>query len=51
MPGAHYLESSYYEHWLHAIESILLDNGAVTEAELQRRIAELRQAAASAENR
>ncbi|MGQ0619001.1 MAG: hypothetical protein ACT4QA_03630 [Panacagrimonas sp.] len=41
MPGAHYLESSYYEHWLHSIESLLLASGALTRAEIDRRMAEL----------
>ena len=44
MPGAHYLESSYYEHWLHAIESLMLANGSITEAEIRQRVAELKQA-------
>lgn len=30
MPGDEYLRSSYYEHWLHAIESLLLANGTLT---------------------
>lgn len=41
MDPVHYLESSYYEHWLAAIEDILIADGSITEAELQARMAEL----------
>ena len=41
MPAHEYLRSSYYEHWLHAIEALLIRGGAVTDAELKARIAEL----------
>ncbi len=34
MEPAHYLGSSYYEHWLHGLESLLLEKGLVTAAEL-----------------
>lgn len=34
MPPAHYLESSYYEHWLFALERLLLEKGVLTAAEL-----------------
>jgi len=44
MPGHEYLRSSYYEHWLHAIEVLLIRGGAVTEAELNAKVAELRAA-------
>lgn len=30
MPGDEYLRTSYYEHWLHAIEHLLLANGTLT---------------------
>jgi nitrile hydratase subunit beta len=40
MEPAHYLHSSYYEHWLHAIETLLVENGALTKAELERKYAE-----------
>lgn len=30
MPGHEYLSTSYYEHWLHAIEHLLLANGSLT---------------------
>ena len=34
MPPARYLASSYYERWLYAIESLLLEKGVVTEGDL-----------------
>jgi len=34
MEPAEYLATSYYEHWLHAIETRLLESGLVTRAEL-----------------
>ncbi len=34
MEPALYLSTSYYEHWLHAIETRLLETGLVTRAEL-----------------
>jgi len=36
-----YLESSYYEHWLHALETLLIEKGVITEKELSNRAAEL----------
>ena len=41
MHPAHYLESSYYEHWLTAFETVLAKRGIVTQAELDARIAQL----------
>ncbi|KPX23583.1 Cobalt-containing nitrile hydratase subunit beta [Pseudomonas amygdali pv. dendropanacis] len=35
MEPTHYLEGSYYEHWLHAFETLLVENGVVSAAELQ----------------
>ena len=29
-----YLQTSYYEHWLHALETLLIEKGVVTEDEL-----------------
>lgn len=46
MAPAHYLESSYYEHWLHAFEKLLDEKGIVTTAELDAKQAELTDAAA-----
>ena len=39
MPPAHYLESSYYEHWLTAFEEVLGKRGIVTREELDARMA------------
>jgi nitrile hydratase len=39
MPPAHYLESSYYEHWMTAFEEVLLKRGFITREELDARIA------------
>lgn len=41
MPPAHYLESSYYEHWMTAFETVLAKRGIVTREELDARIAKL----------
>jgi len=41
MGAAHYLESSYYEHWLHAIETLLIEKGVISRKELDAKIAEL----------
>ena len=30
----HYLSSTYYEHWLHGLELLLIQNGLITEQEL-----------------
>ncbi|NNL86150.1 MAG: nitrile hydratase subunit beta [Myxococcales bacterium] len=34
MPGASYFNTSYYEHWLHAFETLLVEKGVLTEEEL-----------------
>lgn len=39
---AHYLESSYYEHWMFAFEETLLKRGLVTREELDARVALLK---------
>ena len=41
MEPAAYLETSYYEHWLHAIETLLVEKGVISRAELDARIARL----------
>ncbi|MDP6342851.1 MAG: nitrile hydratase subunit beta [Alphaproteobacteria bacterium] len=41
MAPAHYLESSYYEHWLEGTITLLAEKGIVNEAELAARAAEL----------
>ena len=41
MAPAGYLQTSYYEHWLHAFETLLAEKGIVTPEELDRKQAEL----------
>ena len=41
MNPAEYLESSYYEHWLHAYETLLVEKGAITADEYAERCAEV----------
>jgi nitrile hydratase subunit beta len=38
MEPAHYLASSYYEHWLTAVTTLLTESGAVTTDELEARV-------------
>jgi nitrile hydratase subunit beta len=45
LPPAEYLSSSYYEHWLYGLERLLVERGLLTRAEIEARVAELRQAA------
>lgn len=40
MSHPHYLDSSYYEHWLYAIEKIMHDKGLITKDEVDARVAE-----------
>ncbi|GAA0756806.1 nitrile hydratase subunit beta [Ideonella azotifigens] len=35
MAPVHYLDGSYYEHWLHAFETLLMEKGMITAAELR----------------
>lgn len=35
MSPAEYLSSQYYEHWLHSFETLLIEKGVVTHAELE----------------
>jgi len=46
MDPAHYLESSYYEHWLSAVETLLVEKGVLSADELAARKAELAREAA-----
>lgn len=41
-----YLNTSYYEHWLHAYETLLVEKGAITAQELDARRAAIAQGAA-----
>ena len=43
LPPAEYLETSYYEHWLHGFEQVLAVRGIVTADELAARVAQLKQ--------
>jgi len=45
MDPVQYLSSSYYEHWLHALETLLVENRAILPAELEAKIAQLAQEA------
>lgn len=42
MDPAHYLATSYYEHWLYGLERLLVARGLLTQAEIDTRVAELR---------
>lgn len=42
MNPAHYLEGTYYEHWYHAIETLLIEKGAITRDELDAKIRQIR---------
>jgi hypothetical protein len=46
MDPAEYLQSSYYEHWLHAFEDILVRRGFISRDELDARVAALAQSGA-----
>ena len=35
MPAVDYLEASYYERWLHAVQTLLIEKGVITEEELR----------------
>ena len=41
MGASHYLTTSYYEHWLASLETLLTENGTITRDELAARQAEL----------
>ncbi len=41
MDPAHYLTTSYYEHWLHTVETLLIEKGTITRKELDARQAKL----------
>jgi nitrile hydratase len=45
MAPADYLRSGYYEHWLHAVEVLLVERGVLTEAEIMSRMNALKEAA------
>ncbi|MEO9652105.1 MAG: hypothetical protein ABJ360_18510 [Roseobacter sp.] len=37
MSPAHYLDTSYYEHWLSSLETLLTEKGVITHEELELR--------------
>jgi nitrile hydratase len=39
-PGL-YLRTSYYEHWLHGLQTLLVEKGLLTEEEIAARMAEI----------
>ncbi len=41
MHPAKYLETSYYEHWLIGLQTLLVENGLLTEEEIARRMGEI----------
>ena len=38
---ADYLATSYYEHWLHGLQTLLVEKGLLTEDEIKQRMNEL----------
>ncbi len=38
MDAAHYLESSYYEHWLDGISRVLIEKGVISAVDLSNRV-------------
>ena len=47
MPPAEYLATTYYEHWLWGLEKLLVEQGLLSAAEIEARVAELRAGAAT----
>lgn len=43
MHPAEYLRTSYYEHWLHGLELLLVEQGLLTEDEIAERVRALAQ--------
>ena len=41
MHPAEYLSTSYYEHWLHGLQMLLVEKGLLTEEEIAARMLEL----------
>ncbi len=46
MDPGDYLKTSYYEHWLHGLQTLLIEKGHVTPAEIEARMAEIARAEA-----
>jgi nitrile hydratase subunit beta len=47
--GPAYFQTSYYEHWLHAMEALLVGNGTLTREQIAQRMRELAAAPAAGE--
>ena len=45
MDPVHYLEGTYYEHWLASFETLMVEKGVLTQQELDARYEELKGAA------
>jgi nitrile hydratase subunit beta len=45
MSPAEYLSSTYYEHWLHAMETLLVEKGALSREEFEKRVQKLQKEA------
>ena len=43
MNWAHYLESSYYEHWLTSVETLLTEKGIISREELEARVKQVKE--------
>jgi len=41
MPATEYLSTSYFEHWLHGVETLLMENGVLTAEEIAERMKKL----------
>ena len=41
MDPAEYLNTSYYEHWLHGLQELLIENNLVSEQEIEQRMARI----------
>lgn len=42
MDAAAYLQGTYYEHWLHAIENLLIARGTLSADEIEQRMADMK---------
>lgn len=41
MDPAHYLASPYYAHWVHTVQMAIVENGVVTDQDIEDRMAQL----------
>ncbi len=39
LDAVHYLQSTYYEHWIHSMEAMLIEKGVITQQEVDAKIA------------